>query len=111
MAYDFIRYEINVSDELEMEWGYEVEIGGCLFRMTSSPECSYRCDLDEPFYGHNEAFKVLSNEHRDEVIMLTGDGKDRRDFWCKYFFNGRMQREQGRIVYPEFDASKLKPID
>lgn len=79
--------------------------------MTGSPDSSYRCYLDHPFYGHDKVFKKFSEKYPDEVIMLKGDGQDRKDFWCKYYMNGRVQEEHGKIVYPDFDASKLKKIE
>jgi hypothetical protein len=107
---DQIRYELNVSSDLEAELGYEFQLDGYYFTQTGSPSASYRCFSDYPFYGHDQYFKKMSLKYDGEVLQLKGDGLDRRDFWCKYYHKGRLQYEEAKIVYPEFDASKLKKI-
>jgi hypothetical protein len=107
-----VRYELVVSDKMEEELGYEFEIfDDVYFTMTGDPDASYRCYHPHNLYGHDQFFKRLSEKYPEEVIALKGDGQDRKDFWIKYYRNGRVQEEQGEIVYPEFDGAKLKPID
>lgn len=109
--HDEVRYELVVSEEMEEEFGYEFKIGDHYFTMTGNPDASYRCYLEHPFYGHDQFFKELSEEYPEEIFILKGDGQDRKDFWCKYYKNGRVQEGAGRIVYPDFDGAKLEKIE
>jgi hypothetical protein len=109
--HDTIRYELVVSENMEEHMGYECRIGDHYFTQTANPGVSYRCFTESPFYNHNIYFKRISQKYPEEVFMLKGDGRDRGDFWCKYYKNGRVQEEKGRIVFPDFDSSKLKKIE
>lgn len=92
------------------ELGYEFTLGDYTFRFTSSPDADYVLLDDGRFYGHDDLFKSLSESYPREVFMLKGDGYERKDFWAKYYRNGRVHRVEGDVVYPDFEESKLEEI-
>jgi hypothetical protein len=60
------------------------------------------------WYDHETDMLEFSKLYPDLVFKLSGVGEDKIDLWKKYFKNGKMQTTVGKIVYDEFDESKLK---
>lgn len=60
------------------------------------------------WYDHEEDTKAFSTRFPEFVFKLEGEGEASGDLWHKYFHNGTMQICRGEIVYPRFDAKKLK---
>jgi hypothetical protein len=59
------------------------------------------------WYDHELDMIGFSEAYPKTVFKLEGEGEDSGDLWVKYFKNGRMQKCQAKIVYDEFDESKL----
>ena len=64
--------------------------------------------------GH---FKWYENEHDmyelsmlfpDKVFTVTGNGEESNDIWRNYWKNGKFCDANRRIVYDEYDESKLE---
>lgn len=66
--------------------------------------CPEKCK----WYDHEKDMKTVSLMHPNILLILYGEGDDSGDLWVKYFLNGRMQTSMAKIVYEEFDESKLK---
>lgn len=59
----------------------------------------YNCEKDMLEY---------SKLHPNLVFKVTGVGEEFPDIWAAYFKNGRMFKEEAKIIYPDFDESKLR---
>ena len=66
-------------------------------------------DVDSlKWYEHEEEMVELSKRFPTTLFTLHGEGEDNADVWDKYFLNGKIQRDQGRIVYEGFNPVKLR---
>jgi len=65
--------------------------------------------FNSKFYNHEQFFLKLSSndQNRDLLFTVDGEGEESGDIWKKYFKNGKMFVSQGRIVFDDFDESKL----
>lgn len=59
------------------------------------------------WYDHEEHMREISIEYRDVLFVLEGEGEENTDIWIKYFKNGKMQDCRAKIVFDDFDESKL----
>ena len=62
---------------------------------------------NDTWYNHEEDMRLLSSKFPDIVFWLSGDGDNHEDMWQKFFVAGKMQPCYARIIYDDFDASKL----
>lgn len=60
------------------------------------------------WYGHEIDMRNFSEKYPELIFKLSGKGKKHEDIWIKYFKNGKMQPCMGKIVFQDFDESKLK---
>ena len=101
----YTRFELEVvSDEGNLieqfresceDAKYAIEDDGAMYDATKW----YDCDED---------LKHFSRKHPDALFILSGEGEDNDDIWKAYFRNGRMYKEKAKIVFKEFNESKLK---
>jgi len=65
---------------------------------------------DEPmkWYDHETDMIKYSLSKPDVLFVLDGDGEDSGDIWRKYFKNGKMQPALAKIVFDNFDETKLR---
>jgi hypothetical protein len=77
----------------------------------------YTYALDEEGFSINsikepgritKIIREFSKKYPDKVFQLFGDGEESDDFWIDYIKNGKAYGVQGRIVYDEYDESKLQ---
>lgn len=59
------------------------------------------------WYEHDEEMIELSLKFPDTVFCLHGEGEESGDIWNKYYKNGKSQYCPARIVYDEYDETKL----
>lgn len=59
------------------------------------------------WYDHEQDMRILSAKFPEIVFWLSGQGENSEDLWQKYFFEGKMQEAYAKIVYDDFDSSKL----
>lgn len=62
------------------------------------------------WYDHEDDMRLLSSKFPDNVFWLSGCGEDSEDMWQKFFVDGRMQLCYAKIVYDDFDVSKLDDV-
>lgn len=65
----------------------------------------------ERWYDHEHDMAMLSKKFPAVLFTLHGEGEDRDDMWDKHFRNGMMQECCADIVYPDFDETKLEPVE
>lgn len=74
------------------------------------------CDIEEliadgidcKWYDHDEDMKKISADFPDILFKLEGEGEESGDIWKTYYKGGKAQHCRAKIVFPEFDPSKLK---
>lgn len=50
-----------------------------------------------------QLMKISSLEPFSSLLILVyGEGEEQGDIWKEYFMNGKCQRLEGKIVFPEF---------
>lgn len=59
------------------------------------------------WYDHEKDMRTISRKYPEVTFILSGEGEESGDIWKKYFKNGRMFVAKARIVFPEYDESKL----
>ena len=65
-------------------------------------------DLNATWYEHQmDMATIISRKWPEMRFGLYGHGDDNNDVWAEYFLNGIVQRVQGEIKYPKFDAEKM----
>lgn len=74
---------------------------------------AYGVRLDEEiweitWYNNEKDVKELSKAFPDTVFLLERVGEEPGDLCQIYFKNGKMQVAQARIIYDDYDESKLK---
>lgn len=60
------------------------------------------------WYEHEENMLKLSRRYPDIVFKLKGIGEEFPDIWIKYFKNGKMQKCIAKIMFDDYDESKLE---
>lgn len=73
-------------------------------------EAKIDMDTNESFkwHEHDDDMKQVSQKNHGIVFTLYGEGEEAGDLWVNYYKNGKVQHECARIIYPEFDETKLK---
>lgn len=59
------------------------------------------------WYDHEDHMRKYSKKHPKTLFKLIGDGEENGDLWHEYYLNGKMQRVKAKIIFDEYDASKL----
>jgi hypothetical protein len=59
------------------------------------------------WYSHEEHMRQYSLKHPNTLFKLSGEGEENGDMWHEYYLNGKMQRARAKIVFDDFDESKL----
>lgn len=60
------------------------------------------------WYEHEEEMRAFSKRFPKKMFVLKGEGEEAGDVWIKYFQDGKMQACKAELVFPEFDARKMK---
>lgn len=59
------------------------------------------------WYSHKEDMAKMSKAFPGVLFTLHGEGEEAGDLWVEYYLDGKIQREDAKIIYAEFDRSKL----
>ena len=62
----------------------------------------------EKWYTYDIDMKRYSKKHPEITFLLEGQGENSEDLWRCYFKNGKMFHTDAKIIYEEYDESKLK---
>jgi len=60
------------------------------------------------WYDHEKDMREFSLKHPSTLFKLSGEGEQSGDVWHEYYRNGKMQRCKARLVFDDFDDSKLQ---
>jgi len=94
----YTKYELETSEQFD-------EIQEAIVK-----ESNYSSPFEESckWYDHEEDIKAVSERFPNVLITLSGEGEEQPDLWKKYFKNGKMQRADAIVTYPEFDENLLE---
>ena len=62
------------------------------------------CDDAKKWYDHENDMKLISTTFHEFLFKLNGEGEESGDIWVKWFYQGKMQGGQAKLILPEFDA-------
>lgn len=93
-TWDEISKEIALRQKANQDFFYGVDENG-----GSTDTCKW--------YDHEEDVSTFSKIYPDVIFELSGEGKESGDIWKKYFKNGKIQICNAKIIFDEFDESKL----
>ena len=60
------------------------------------------------WYDYHDEMISLSTKFQGTVFCLYGKGEETEDMWYAYYKNGKSQYCQAKIVFDEYDETKLK---
>lgn len=96
----YTRYELEIVEGNDNVTNYEEEISE-LYGYGSCFEDSIK------WYRHIEDMKKYSLKHPKTLFKLIGEGEEAGDLWVEYYLNGKIQQVKAKIIYDDFDSSKL----
>ena len=98
--------EMNIASNGEMFYPFDHEFD---YYLKSDKNNYFDMESDEcKWYDHDEEMLELSREFPNAVFCLYGVGEESEDIWYTYYKNGKSQYCPARIVFDEYDESKLK---
>lgn len=59
------------------------------------------------WYSHESDIINFSIKYPDYLFILSGEGEESGDIWKKYFKNGMSQICKARVIFDEFNESKM----
>lgn len=63
------------------------------------------------WYDHENDMILLSHRFPDFLFCLHGEGDEPEDLWNDYYVGGAMQSCPAKIIYDDFEPSKLNKVD
>lgn len=94
------KYEFEIISGDDGIINYEREL-------TESTNYEELFDWSIKWYKHKEDCLKFSLLYPDLAFCITGYGEDYDDIWRQYFKNGKSFRTKAKIIFEEFDESKL----
>ena len=98
-TYDLTIIDKNYKDD------YKVDHGKKISELAEYRDCFGN---DIKWYDHDKNMLKYSLKYPELVFQLAGYGEEFDDIWEKYYKNGQYQVCQGRIIFDEYDESKLE---
>jgi hypothetical protein len=59
------------------------------------------------WYEHDSDMKTLSKKYPEILFQLDGEGEEAGDIWRSFFKNGKSHTSRAKIIFDDFDESKL----
>jgi hypothetical protein len=107
-----IYYNFNLSirteDRMDMPTKEEYDI------LSKFSRDYQMCDQYGKFYdtyswkNHEEVLKEFSEKNKDHLFILDVVAEGNEFIYKKYFMNGRMHKQNGKIVYDNFDQDAFE---
>lgn len=112
------KEKVKIADFIEkikdigFDYVFSEEIEDMELDVKDNPDVCYAIDISSSesykWYENEDDMKELSKSFSDVVFELYGEGEESGDLWLSYHKNGKVQRENAKIVYADFDENKLK---
>ena len=64
--------------------------------------------IDAKWYEYDTHMRKISEQYKDTLFTVNGDGEESGDIWRKYYKNGKCMDASPEFIYPEFDEDKLE---
>ena len=97
----YTRHELEVKGKINYNLDYEVEI-------SNSADYSRCFDDSIKWYDCENDMLEFSKNHPETIFCITGYGEESEDIWKAYFKNGKMFKTKAKLVFEEFNESKLE---
>lgn len=97
-----LRDKKPTSDEIIKLFREECEDAS--YALDEDGSCYESCK----WYDHEVQLKAFSKKHPEVLFKLKGEGEESGNLWIKYFKNGKMQVAEAKIIFEEYNESKLK---
>jgi hypothetical protein len=91
-SYSYYAFQYEFKDNIKDESTSDFELYG--------EQCKW--------YEHDEEMIELSLRFPETVFCLYGEGEESGDIWYTYYKNGKTQYCPAKIVFDEYDESKLR---
>lgn len=62
---------------------------------------------ESKWYNSESDMKKFSTKYPECLFILEGAGEESGDFWKSYIKNGKCQRGHGKVVFDDYDPTKL----
>jgi hypothetical protein len=100
----YTRHSLEVSDgNCELIGDFLEDSEDAKWAIESNGDTYDECK----WYDHEKDLRAFSKKHPDVLFTLRGEGEESGDIWTEYHKNGKVQVCKARIVFDDFDESKL----
>lgn len=96
----YTRYELSVQEDTFTGNDWEEIVSGYTDYGPFGQECKW--------YDHEQDMIRVSKDYPEVLFILRGEGEEAGDLWISYFKNGKYQRHEAIITYPEYNELLMK---
>ena len=106
---DLIEDGTSFQDVLDFPEEYQPDVVQVIKEIMDDDDSYYGITSEEPckWYDHDENMMALSKKYPNLVLYLYGVGEENNDVWCAYYYNGKMQKIQPVLKWPDFDIERF----
>lgn len=97
----YTRHELEIVRGDDNETDYQND----LTELTDY-DCLFEDEIK--WYDHESDLREFSKKHPKTLFRLSGEGGESGDLWNEYYKNGKMQLCKAKIVFDDYDFSKLR---
>jgi len=97
----YTRHQLTIVSGDDNKTDYEQEISNS----TNYDNCF---SSEIKWYDHEKDMKGFSLLHPGVLFLLDGEGEESGDVWKQYFKDGKQFYTKAKMVFEEFEESKLK---
>jgi hypothetical protein len=98
----YTRHTLEIIEGNDYVTDYEQEIG----ELSEYGSSTFNDEIK--WYNHENDMLQYSKKHPNTIFKIIGEGEENGDMWHEYYKNGNMQRIQGKIVFDDFDRTRLE---
>lgn len=98
---------IRMTDQIPSDIEAQIDLEIAKMNVFSDGNIQDAYTANETWYSHEEDMRLLSEKFPNVVFWLNGAGEGYEDLWQKFFLNGHMQEAYAKIIYDDFDMTKL----
>jgi len=98
------RYELSVKNgNTDLISKFVTENDNASYALDENGDSNESCK----WYDHEKELKAFSLKHPDALFELKGEGEESGDIWIKYIRNGKCQTCKAKLLFEDYDESKL----